>query len=156
MSSTRTQLDALVDKYSPTVAAEFRAARKLVRTHFPRGYELVYDTYNGLGLGYSTVAKGSGVVVSIVAYPKWVTLFFFHGTSLPDPDKMLQGSGRRIRSLRLQPFGLLRTRAVGLLLKHATAPFEPDFALLPRLKTVIKSVSARQRPRRPAARSRSR
>lgn len=145
-------LQAFVARYSPTVAREFRAARALVSTYFPRGYELVYDNYNALGCGFSTRPKGSGVVVSIVAYPRWVTLFFFQGTTLPDPEKILQGTGRRIRSLRLQPFTLLRTKAVRALLKHAVAPHGEALVAEPKLSTLIKAVSVKQRPRRPAAR----
>lgn len=151
MASTKSQVDAFIAKYSPTVAREFRAARKLVRTYFPRGYELVYDNYNALGCGYSTRPTSSGVVISVVAYPRWVTLFFFHGTDLPDPEKLLQGSGRRIRSLRLQPFALLRTEAVRTLLSHATAPHGKLLAAEPGLRTIIKLVSAKQRPRRASA-----
>jgi hypothetical protein len=110
MAST-SQVSKFIAKYSPSVATQFRSARSKVRALFPRGYELVYDNYNALGCGFSTSPKGSGVLVSIVAYQKWVTLFFFYGTRLSDPDKLLQGSGSRIRSIRLVPAALLQPDA---------------------------------------------
>lgn len=149
MPSTQSRLSAFIAKFSPDVAALFRKARSEVRTLFPRGFELVYDNYNALGCGYSFSAKSSGVVVSVVAYPRWVTLFFFHGAKLPDPDGILQGAGARIRSVRLDPPALLKSRAVRTLLKQAISRYAAELQGAPRLSTHIKSVVAKQLPRRP-------
>ena len=146
----KSQISAFIDKFSPEVAAQFRAARAHVRTFFPRGYELVYDNYNAFGCGYSTTRINSGVQVSVVAYPRWVTLFFFHGRYLADPEKLLQGSGARIRSIRLQPISLVRSQAVQELLRQAIARCKAELAAAPKLSTSIKSVVAKQLPRRPA------
>jgi hypothetical protein len=153
MSRTPSQISKFIAKYSPSIGAQFRSARSHVRKLIPCGHELVYDNYNALGCGFSTTSKSSDIFLSVVAYPKWVTLFFFHGVHLPDPEGMLQGSGVRIRSLRLQPFTLLQSDEVGELLAHAIHAVEPELATAPRMTTVVKSVSARQRPRRPAEKS---
>jgi len=138
-------------RFTPDIASQFRKARTEVRALFPRGFELVYDNYNAFGCGYSTTAKASGVVISLVAYRKWVTLFFFHGAKLPDPEGILQGAGSRIRSVRLVSPEVLRSRAVRALLKHAIAPHREGFDAAPRLSTHIKSVAAKQLPRIPKA-----
>lgn len=151
--STSSEITGFIRKYSPSIAAQLRTARSAVRALFPRGYELVYDNYNALGFGFSTSPRASGVVVSVVAYPKWVTLFFFHGTRLSDPDGILQGSGSRIRSLRLAPPSRLRSKPVRALLKQAIAQVKDDLAVAPPMSTIIKSVSVRQRPRRPPDKS---
>lgn len=72
---------------------------------------------------------------------------------LPDPEKILQGSGSRIRSLRLEPFSLLRSEIVEELLAQSIHPLAAELAVAPRLTTIIKSESARQRPRRPSQKS---
>ncbi len=149
MPSIQSQVSAFIAKFSPEVASQFRKARAEVRALFPRGFELVYDNYNAFGCGYSTTAKSSGVVVSVVAYPRWVTVFFFYGTKLSDPDGILRGSGSRIRSVRLSPPTLLQSKAVRALLKQAIAKFKSEFQTAPRLSTHIKSVVAKQLPRRP-------
>lgn len=151
MTSTRSQVSAMISRYSPEIAARFRKARTEVRALFPRGFELVYDQHNAFGCGYSTTEKSSGVVISVVAYPKWVTVFFFHGARLPDPEGILQGSGSRIRSVRLDPPSVLKSKAVRRLLKLAIVPYKEAFEAAPLLSTQIKSVVARQRPRRPRA-----
>jgi hypothetical protein len=77
-------------------------------------------------------------------------LFFFRGRFLQDPAGLLQGSGARIRHIRLEPPSILKSQAVSDLLDQAIAQIETELATAPRLSTVIRSVSARQRPRRPA------
>jgi hypothetical protein len=149
MASTKSQVSAFIDKFSPDVARQFRTARAHVRRYFPRGHELVYDNYNAFGCGYSRTRLSSGVLVSVVAYPRWVTLFFFHGKFLRDPQKLLQGTGARIRSVRLQPVSLVKSEAVQQLLKQAIAKFEVELAAAPKLSTSIKSVVAKQLSRRP-------
>jgi hypothetical protein len=136
----RTQIAIFIGRYSPSIARQFRAARTHVRKLFPRGYELVFDNYNAFGCGYSTTALASGVIVSVVAYPKWVTLFFFTGTRLPDPEGILQGTGSKVRSVRLEPLAVLESGAV------------QDLKTTPKLSTIIKTQSAKRRPRRPPAR----
>jgi hypothetical protein len=153
MASTTSQTAEFIAKFSPTVARQFRAARTRVRKYFPRGYELVYDNYNALGCGYSATTRPSGVIISVVAYPKWVTLFFFHGKNLPDPDGLLRGSGMRIRSLRLQPFSLMQSQSVRDLIEKAIEPSAPEFRTAPRMATIVKSVSVKQRPRQSPASS---
>lgn len=149
MPSTESRVSAFVARFTPEVASHFRKARREVRALFPRGFELVYDNYNAFGCGYSTTTKSSGVVVSVVAYPKWVTLFLLYGAKLPDPDGILQGSGSRVRSIRLDPPALLKSKAVRALLRQAIAPFKAEFQAAPRLSTHVKSVVEKQLPRRP-------
>ena len=150
MVSAASQLSALVSRYSPAVARQFRTARSSIRKYFPRGYELVFENFNALGCGYSFRDRGSGVIVSIVAYPRWVTLFFFYGIDLSDPEGLLQGSGARIRSIRLEPFSLLHSSSVGDLMIQATKRHKDDFAQAPPLALIVKSVATKRRARRPA------
>jgi len=88
IASARSQLSTFIGRFSPEIALDFRTARAHVRKFFPKGHELVYDNYNAFGCGYSTTRVNSGVLLSVVAYPRWVTLFFFHGKELSDPEAL--------------------------------------------------------------------
>jgi hypothetical protein len=144
------QVREFVAKYSPEVGEQIQAARAHLATLFPRGYELVYDNYNALVLGISPSQRASDVVVSIAAYPRWVTLFFLKGANLPDPAHVLQGKGSTVRSVRLQPFSVLHSPPVLALLEHVRQLYASRFGAAPSLCTVVKSVSRKQRPRTPA------
>jgi hypothetical protein len=140
---------AALAKYTAEIAAQTREARNYVRQFFPRGYELVYDNYNAFGFGIATGTKATDVRVSLVAYPKWVSLFFLYGASLDDPHHVLQGSGSRVRSVRLVPPSLLHSADVIALLEQEVQRCSATFAAAPMLTTVVKAVAAKRRPRAP-------
>ena len=71
------------------------------------------------------------------------------GPKLSDPEKLLRGSGKQVRHIRLESAAVLDQAPVKALmtqaLQLAAVPFNP--ATPGRL--IIRSVSAKQRPRRP-------
>ena len=143
------QIAGFIARYTPEMAAAISACRHRLRERVPRGFELVYDNYNALAIGYAWADKASASLVSIAGYPRWVTLFFLYGKGLPDPDGLLEGQGVRVRSIRLASPEDMDRPAVQRLLTLALAPHEADFAAAPPLKTVVKAAAARLRERRP-------
>jgi len=140
-------VEQFIGKYSPEVARAARAARSKVRKLLPGAFELVYDNYNALALAFSPTEKVSDVILSVALYPRWVSLFFARGTSLPDPDRVLRGSGSRIRHVVLQPVSVIDTPPVRALIR-ASIDTHPKRLSGSRGRTIVKSVSARQRSRR--------
>ena len=110
---------------------------------------MVFDNYNALGIGYGPGQKSSNVLVSIVAYPRWVTLFFLDGASLADPKSLLQGKGSQVRSIRLNSADDLDQPAVVRLIERSLAEHQEELEGCPRVKTVVKSIAAKRRARRP-------
>ena len=149
------QLAKLVANYAPEVARAFTAIRRTVRGFVPRGYELLYENYNALGIGYGAGQKASNVILSIVAYPRWVTLFFFQGANLRDPSRILEGTGKRIRSIRLQSPSDVDRPDIRQLISEALAPHADSLAGCPRLTLVIRSIASKRRARRPRQRKAS-
>jgi hypothetical protein len=153
------EIRRLLAEYTPEIAKLMAAARRKLRSGIPRGFELVYDTYNGLGVGYGPVHKYSAPVVSLVAYPRWVTLFFLRGATLDDPHRLLQGTGSRVRSIRLATADVLDDAHVVALIAQALSREEAAFAAAPALRTHIQSVAAARKSRKPrvsGARTRTR
>ncbi len=142
------EIEAFVSRYSEEIAAQLRRARAEQRRLIPNGYELVYESHNALIFAFGPTAKASQLVISIAGYPKWVTLFFAKGTALEDPRGLLEGSGPAMRSVRLVPFESLKSQPVQALIKRALAAQAVTFKRAPPLTTVIKAISAKQRPRR--------
>ncbi len=143
------EIEAFVSRYSEEIAAQLRRARAELRRLIPNGYELVYESHNALIFAFGPTPKASQLVISIAGYPKWVTLFFAKGTALEDPKGLLEGSGPGMRSVRLVPFEALKSRPVQALIKRALAAEAAAFKRAPPLTTVVKAISAKQRPRRP-------
>lgn len=140
-----------MSKYTPEIATQLSLARAHLSSRFARGYELVYDNYNGLVFGFGPTERASDAIVSVAGYPRWVTLFFLKGRELADPSHLLKGTGSTVRSIRLEPFAVLRAPEVQRLLDAAIGRCAEALGNAPPLSTVVKSVSHKQRPRRPPA-----
>lgn len=95
------QLAGFIDKYTPEIATLARAAIDKMRTRLPGTIELVYDHYNALAVAFSPTERTSDVILSITLYPRWVSLFFMRGAQLPDPQKLLKGSGKTVWHIAL-------------------------------------------------------
>jgi hypothetical protein len=142
------QLDGFIAKYSPEIGALARAALAKMRARLPGAIELIYDNYNALAIGFSPTERTSDAIFSIALWPRWVSLFFLQGAGLPDPNRLLKGSGKIARHIVLEDADDLDEAAVQHLIACALdrARVRLDGTVESRL--VIKSVSTKQRPRR--------
>ena len=146
--SPENQLADFIAKYAPDIAAVARAALAKMRARLPGAVELVYDNYNGLAVAFGPTERTSDAIFSITLYPRWVSLFFVHGAGLSDPQKLLKGSGKTIRHIVLDDAAVLERPAVQALMAQAIErAAKPLDAARPN-RIVIKSISAKQRPRR--------
>ena len=144
------QLASFLAKFLPSVSAEARAAIAAVRKLVPGATELVYDNWNGLVIGFGPTARPSDAVISLLVTADHVSLCFIQdGPSLPDPAGLLRGSGKVVRHMRLSSAHDLRTPAVRALIGAAVARSDVPFARRRRRELIIRSVSPKQRPRRP-------
>ncbi len=143
------QLAEFLAKFEPRVAAAARAALAKLRKRLPGAFELVYDNYNALAIGFGPSDRASEVIFSIAVYPRWVSLFFLQGAKLPDPEKILKGNGSRVRHIVLTEAAILDGAAVKKLMALALASAKKPLDTKLRRRLIIKSVSAKQRPRRP-------
>ena len=148
--SPQDQLDGFLDKYLPEIAAQARACLKILRKRLPGAVQFVYDNYNWLVIGFGPTEKPSEAVFSLVVLPTRMTLCFLQGKKVPDPGKLLQGSGNLVRNFRLAaPSDLNRAdlrEVMAAAMESARVPFDPRADG----KLIIRSISAKQRPRRPA------
>jgi hypothetical protein len=101
-----------------------------MRRLMPGAVQIVYDNYNGLVVGFGPTERPSHAVVSILLTPDHLTLCFIDDApSLPDPEKLLKGSGNVVRHIRLPLARDLDRPAICALVaeavKRADVPFDP-------------------------------
>lgn len=144
------QLAGFVAKFTPEIAAQAHEVLEKMRQRLPGALELVYDNYNALAIGFGPTERVSDIIFSIALYPRWISLFFFHATGLPDPDGLLQGKGNQARHVVLDDAASLDRPAVRKLMKAALANAEIPLDKRQTHRIIIESISAKQRPRRPA------
>jgi hypothetical protein len=150
MDGAERQLASFIARYSPPVAKLGESVLAELRARLPQAELLVYDNYNALGVGFSPDQKAAHVILSLVWYPRWVSLFFFKGPLLNDPAGLLEGSGSTVRHVKIHRLADFRRpeidAPIAQALDMAAPPLDPGNAG----RVVIKSISATQRPRRPA------
>jgi hypothetical protein len=142
------QLKSFIDKFEPKQQTLIRAVRKVLRKRFPTANEFVYDNYNFFVIGYGPTERPSDCFVSMFAGANSMGLCFLWGAKLPDPKKILRGSGNQTRSIRLESADVLARPEVEALIAAAVAQATAPMATSGRGKLIIRSVSAKQRPRR--------
>ncbi len=146
--SAKQQLDGFIAKFDPAVARQAKAALGKLRELVPGALELVYDNYNALAIGFGATERAGDLAMSIAVYPRWVSIFFMNGPRLPDPDKRLRGGGTRVRHVQLAGPETLDEPAVRALIAACLANVKIGIDPRAKSRIVIKSISAKQRPRR--------
>jgi hypothetical protein len=142
------QLDGFIKKFDPENQALIVKIRKALRKRFPTANELVYDNYNFFVIGFSPTERPSDTIVSMAAAANGVGLCFIQGARLKDPQRILTGSGKQTRFLRLPSPEVLARPEVEALIAAAIAQSKAPLPAKGPGALVIRSVSAKQRPRR--------
>ena len=147
-AQTEKQLQGFIEKFEPRHQRLIRAVRKALRNRLPTANELVYDNYNFFVIGYGPTERPSDSILSIAAGANGVGLCFIRGASLPDPKRILLGSGKQTRFIRIESVEVLARPEVNAMIAAAVDRSKTPLRATGRGKLIIRSVSAKQRPRR--------
>jgi hypothetical protein len=145
------QLRTFNARFDPKHQRFVRSVRAAVRTRLPTANELAYDYSSFFVIAYSPTDRGIDAIVSIAARADRVDLYFSHGPQLPDPKKLLLGSGKQTRFVRVEAVRQLAHPdveafiAAAIDLARVPLPSRGKGSLI--IKT-NKSVAAQKRPRR--------
>jgi hypothetical protein len=120
------QLQSYVGNLDPEHQELWRSVRAALRSRLPAANELAYDYGRSLVLSYSPTDKGIDGIVATRADAVGVALYFNQGPLLPDPKRLLRGSGRQTRFIRLETAGQVAHPDIEALIaaaiEHATVP----------------------------------
>jgi hypothetical protein len=145
------QLQSFNDRLDPKHQKFVRSIRTALRKRFPTANELAYDYSSFFVIAYSPTEQGIDGIVSMAARDDRVDLYFSHGPQLPDPKKLLQGTGKQTRFIRLESAKHLANPDVEAFIAgaiaHASVPLSSKGKGSLIIKT-NKTVAATQRPRR--------
>jgi hypothetical protein len=142
------QLAGFINKFDPPNAALIRSVRTVLRKRMPSANELIYDNYNFFVIGYCSTERPSDCIVSIAAAANGVGLSFYYGATLPDPHKLLLGSGGQNRFIRIESATLLKRPEIEGLIAAAIAQSKTPLPESGTGKLIIRSISKKQKPRR--------
>ncbi len=95
-------MEETVDELFPTTPAAVRAIlaelRRVVRDTLPNATEIFYHG----ALGYGATASGFDRILYVMPQNGYANLGFFFGTDVPDPSGLLEGTGKRMRHIKIR------------------------------------------------------
>ena len=95
-------MEEIVDELFPTTPAAVRAIldeiRRTVRDTLPDATEIFYHG----ALGYGPTASGFDRILYVMPQNGYANLGFFFGTDVPDPTGLLEGTGKRMRHVKVR------------------------------------------------------
>ena len=92
---------AFLAPYSAEVQDLARGMRSRLLEALPPCIETIWDATNAVGVAFGFTEKNADHFIHLAAYTKYVNLGFSQGASLADSEGRLQGSGARIRHIRI-------------------------------------------------------
>ena len=93
-------VERLLAEHSPELQAIERALRATIRREFPDAVEQV-DFGNKL-IAFGRSMKMRGLQFAIIAHTSWINLQLADGAVLPDPGGLIEGTGKRIRHIKIR------------------------------------------------------
>jgi hypothetical protein len=146
--TAESELAAFIAKFAPEMQARIRGCRARLLARFPDAVQLVYDNYNFMVIGFGPTSRPSDAIFSLAAQRRGINLCFLQrGTELPDPAGLLRGTGKVVRNVPLNAAEDLERPEVQALIDAALTLAAVPMEASTGAATIIKSVSAKQRPR---------
>ena len=142
------QLRSFIDRFDPKDQKLIRSVRAAVRKRFPTANELAYDYNNSIVISYSPTDHGIDGIVAISARATGLALYFNQGRKLPDPKKLLQGSGKQARFVWLDTAGRLADPDVAAMIAATIDQARVPLPSTGKGKLMIRGAAAKQRPSR--------
>jgi len=145
------QLRSLIERFDPKDQKLIRSIRSAVRKRLPSANELVYDYKTFFVIAYSPTEQPPDGIVATAARPDGMRLYLMPGPQLPDPKKLLMGSGKQARFIQLESARRLAHPDVEALIAAAIGRAAVPLPSKGRGKLVIRTFGGKKGPRRKAA-----
>ncbi|HMB91107.1 MAG TPA: DUF1801 domain-containing protein [Rhodothermales bacterium] len=111
------EMQELLDKSNPSVRKLALAARDMVRQVVPEGEERIYPRPRMLSYGFS--AKMKAQFCAIITHKEHVNVQFARGVDLPDPEHLLEGTGKKVRHVKIRTVEDVQQEALKTLVQEA-------------------------------------
>lgn len=107
-------LREVVTRLQPQHEALYLAAHALVVDALPDVHSEVDLVDGSIGYGIRQFGYGGWGMASLSVHKGWVSLFLMKGVEVPDPDGVLEGSGKLLRHVKLRSVDELEERAASI------------------------------------------
>ena len=141
--SAEAELRGLIAKFAPKHLRLIGTLRRKLRTRLPTAHEMVYEYRDSFVISLSPSGRGFEGVLVISGSASGVRLYMSKG--LPDPGKLLQGSGGKARWIPVEGASTLTRPAVARLIAAAIKRNRVPFERTGRGSVVVRLTAAKKR-----------
>jgi hypothetical protein len=96
--------------HTPDVQGAARMLEDVIRTELP-DVAVQYDPGNGL-LAFGRSMKMADLLFALIPHTSWVNLQLADGALLPNPDGLIEGTGKKIRHIKVHTAERARSNPV--------------------------------------------
>ena len=114
-STTGVKPEQILEGHAPQIRALAERLRRIILDTVPNSVEVAYPVWRGIGYRHPK----SGYFCGIFPQKNGVKLGFEYGVLLPDPDGLLEGSGKQVRYLVFKEAKEIRVGATKKLIRAA-------------------------------------
>jgi len=116
------QIDEFLSNYRDEVFTRASELREVLLTNLPGIIEQI-DVPAKM-IAYSYGQKYAEMICTIIPSKKGLKLGFYKGVDLPDPDKLLEGSGKISRYVEIRSAEQIKSPALKKLIESALAAYK--------------------------------
>jgi hypothetical protein len=110
--------DEVIQSFDPNLQAIAKALKELIASIHPEFVEVAWPRQKIASYGVGP-KKMSEHYAYIAPYKAYVNLGFYHGVALKDPAGLLDGSGQRLRHIKIMSLADVGKKELGTLLTAA-------------------------------------
>ena len=121
---TDADIDTLLKPHTPAIREVFASARALVRDVMPDAAEQVDLPDRVLAFGFGPAGGGvrmRGLAIALIPHTAHVNVQLADGAELPDPTGIVEGTGKRIRHVKVRSVDDVARPALRTLLEEQAA-----------------------------------
>ncbi len=151
MNNAEQQITDFLMPFDDAIVSLTQELRSYLTNETKPKYELVGDSTISVNIGYGFTQKAWDCFCAIIVYSKHINISFPSGAFLSDPQSLLQGTGKRIRHLKITDINDMKAPAFRNILTEAKnmalALVDEELPSGHIMETIIKPISGiKKRP----------
>jgi hypothetical protein len=95
-------IEEFLKSYTPKVQEVSLELRKIAMELLPETEEILYEGWKNFTYGTGKSRTDKDLIIYIAPFKDSVNLGFYRGTNLPDKKKLLKGTGKLLRHIKLK------------------------------------------------------
>jgi hypothetical protein len=115
------EFQKLLVNNEPQAQALALELRELIRRILPKSQEKIYKGWGVADYGFGAPGRG---FLTIGPQKRYVNLYFMHGVDLEDPQGLLEGTGQRLRHVKIRSSAELKNPALHALVRQAAQRYK--------------------------------